>query len=151
MHSTFPRVSTGIAVGMLTSSLSTSVVLITLSMQIGVMGTNTGAIGRIKSMMACWEVAFSLDHLDMEGKWHPRIVGIRISQTGHLNATNHLVPRFYTCFFPSSPVWIRIINLLHISFWWWNLTLLPGCAFSTERYWRNERWNIWVFWIFKWG
>jgi len=57
--------------------------------RIGVMETNTNALGKIQNMMAYWEVVVSLDRQDMLGSWHQRIVAMCLRQTGHLNATSH--------------------------------------------------------------
>ena len=60
-------------------------------MQQGVVETSTDAIGRTRSMMACWEVVVSLGHQDILGSWDQRIMEMHISQTGHRNATSHHV------------------------------------------------------------
>jgi hypothetical protein len=48
-------------------------------MQQGVVETSTDAIGRTRSMMACWEVVVSLGHQDIPGSWDQRIMVMQIS------------------------------------------------------------------------
>lgn len=53
------------------------------------MEPNTNALGKKLNMMAYWEAVDSLDLQDMQGRWRPRIVGMRLSQTGQLSAISH--------------------------------------------------------------
>jgi hypothetical protein len=50
-----------------------------VAMQQGVVETSTDAIGRTRSMMACWEVVVSLGHQAIPGSWDQRIMVMQIS------------------------------------------------------------------------